>query len=558
MKAPPTAQFTYGFMKGQLADVRMREILGKGIASLGVVIMLSALVVNPWLGVYYQDYIENYADVMLGYVWWSVGLGLLLTVLGLISARRASERWTGAAMVAATLSLVVLADRGLLVVFGLPNWIPDPVVGYRHRPDVVRVLGSRLLPTHNERLKGMRYVINQHGHHDDDFPEVKPQGEFRGLMLGDSVTMGDGVEKVDTIANQLEAILGASGRGHAGYQIINAGVGGYSTYQEYVVFRESLVFSPNFATVGFCFNNVTDSMDSAGGADGAVHHSNVLHLPDNLAGYLANETGFSRLISWVSAPAPSLEQRSLSQAVRLREMASASPNDERFQAGWKVVLDNLEAIYRLSREHDVEMVLLVYPFVSQLFVEELQRHKITLLEHARANGVDAIDLAQIYEKATRADVEQILAGLDPGLVMAPEDVDLLLSFQASRYFMDEVHPTPIGNRLAAGHLAEHLHDKGLVDLNLPTFHREQWRILRRNSGEFTINMPHTPKDVARTAYVLFLLQHDIEEIRHVVDIGIRSTDRPETLAKLYRLLGEIERSMGNEKEAMAALRKATE
>ena len=106
----------------------------RGIAGIGAVIMLSGLVVNPWVGVYYQDYIENYRDVMLAYVWWSLGLGLLLVVLGFYAARRARERWTGVAMTVTILSLVVLADRALLVVFGLPNWIADPVVGYRHRP----------------------------------------------------------------------------------------------------------------------------------------------------------------------------------------------------------------------------------------------------------------------------------------------------------------------------------------------------------------------------------------------------------------------------------------
>ncbi len=57
----------------------MHALVGTGIAGIGAVIMLSGLVVNPWVGVFYQDYIENYRDVMLAYVWWS--LGLLLVVL---------------------------------------------------------------------------------------------------------------------------------------------------------------------------------------------------------------------------------------------------------------------------------------------------------------------------------------------------------------------------------------------------------------------------------------------------------------------------------------------
>ena len=228
------------------------------MAGIGAVIMLSGLVVNPWVGVYYQDYIENYRDVMLAYVWWSLGLGLLLVGLGLIAARRGREGWIGMAMTVAVLSLVLMADRALLVVFGLSYWVPDPVLGYRHRPDAVRVRGSRLLPALDERLRGMRIAINRYGHHDDDFPEAKPPSELRGLMLGDSVTMGDGMEKHDAIAHQLEVLLGQSDREYNTHQIINTGVEGYSTNHESAIFRESLVFAPNFVTVGLCLNDVTD------------------------------------------------------------------------------------------------------------------------------------------------------------------------------------------------------------------------------------------------------------------------------------------------------------
>ena len=87
--------------------------------------------------------------------------------------------------------------------------------------------------------------------------------------------------------------------------------------------------------------------------------------------------------------------------------------------------------------------------------------------------------------------------------MAQEDVDLLAAFQAKRYFIDEDHPTPMGNRLAAGDLAEYLHHKGLVDLDLPFLRQEQRRVLRRDPGRFTFRMPHAPQDVALTAYTFF-------------------------------------------------------
>ena len=78
----------------------MHRVVGKGIAWLGGLILLSAVAVNPWIGIYYQDHIENYADVMLNYVWWSLGLAGLLVGVGLMAAKRKSEGWTGAAMAA--------------------------------------------------------------------------------------------------------------------------------------------------------------------------------------------------------------------------------------------------------------------------------------------------------------------------------------------------------------------------------------------------------------------------------------------------------------------------
>ena len=169
--------------------------------------MLSAVAVNPWIGTYYQDYIENYADVMLNYLWWSLGLAALLVGMGLMAAKRKSEGWTGAAMPLATVSLILLADRALLVYFGLPYWVADPVVGYRHRPNAVRVLGSRMFPSKDNRLKGVRVAINRFGHHDDDFARQKPAGQLRGLMLGDSVTMGYGLDLSGTMPHWLEQLL---------------------------------------------------------------------------------------------------------------------------------------------------------------------------------------------------------------------------------------------------------------------------------------------------------------------------------------------------------------
>src|ERR1044072_3194763 len=98
--------------------------------------------------------------------------------------------------------------------------------------------------------------INSYGHHDDEFPIQKDKDEFRGIVLGDSIAMGHGVTYEETFANQLEVLLKASGSKYHSYQIINAGVQGYSTFQEYHVLERSLVFRPDFIAVEFCMNDV--------------------------------------------------------------------------------------------------------------------------------------------------------------------------------------------------------------------------------------------------------------------------------------------------------------
>jgi len=70
-------------------------------------------------------------------------------------------------------------------------------------------------------------------------------------------------------------------------------------------------------------------------------------------------------------------------------------------------------------------------------------------------------------------------------------------------------------------------------------------------------MPHSPKDVARTAYSLYLLGRDMEVIRHIiVDIGLKVARSLETRIQLYNLLGEIERARGYETQAEDAFRQA--
>ncbi|MBN1461055.1 MAG: hypothetical protein JXA57_16120, partial [Armatimonadetes bacterium] len=106
------------------------------------------------------------------------------------------------------------------------------------------------------------FRINSLGLRDNEMPRAKPQGTFRILMLGDSMTVGWGVEAEETFSSRLEALLnetsqeasGADGlvpcegvQGGAGesaarhYQTLNCGwASWYTTDGAYVFLKHRL------------------------------------------------------------------------------------------------------------------------------------------------------------------------------------------------------------------------------------------------------------------------------------------------------------------------------
>ena len=183
------------------------------------------------------------------------------------------------------------------------------------------------------RVRGKVIRINPYGFHDDSFPRQKPKGEFRGLFLGDSITMGHRVRASETFANQLEGLLEEHDTRHRSHQMINAGVQGYSTYQELRILEESMVFAPDFIFIGFCMNDVTMpfEMDRDLGGTGVFgnHTGQVTQLSNPLLGYLLNETGYGRLTHYLLGAtelALGEDQRAFAALIRAAELGLDRPD----------------------------------------------------------------------------------------------------------------------------------------------------------------------------------------------------------------------------------------
>ena len=118
-----------------------------------------------------------------------------------------------------------------------------PGLNYELRPDVEKVFLDVLVRT------------NTHGMRDRERMLAKAPGVFRIAVVGDSFTFGFGVENEQTYPSVLEALLNGSARSPH-YEVLNFGVGGYSTHDEALVLRHRVMaWDPDLILVGYVSND---------------------------------------------------------------------------------------------------------------------------------------------------------------------------------------------------------------------------------------------------------------------------------------------------------------
>lgn len=435
-----------------MARHETRAVGGLLVSLLGGLVLLSAALVNPWtLGFWRLGDAVDFADVYRRYFWTALVLGLAVVALGRLVARAKSPGPAVLSVFALPIVLAVLVDRALLAHFGLPLWTYDAERRFQHRP------GARRL-THRGSAVA---VINAHGHHDDEFPVEKPQGELRGLFLGDSVVMGDKLRSAETFVQRLERrLIEADADGPpSSYQMINAGVQGYATEQELETLRRDLRFDPDFVVVGFCLNDVVEPyvVDLEKGGTGLDYHK-VVQTQNPLMGYLVNETGFGRLVWWTRRQEVGVQLRSQWEANRVADMARLPRDDARFAPGWNDVEGALEGIYALCAERGVKVLLVVFPYRFQLLDEATWEPQRFLGAHAAEHGVPCLDLTAAIRELVFDDPEMLALLRQRGL--GPAEIARRFKHRTDAVFLDESHFAPEGHARIAVLLHEQLEQLG--------------------------------------------------------------------------------------------------
>jgi lysophospholipase L1-like esterase len=210
-----------------------------------------------------------------------------------------------------------------------------------------------------------------------------------------------------TGCERLDALMNADATG--AWEVINAGVPGYNTVQEYHYLTETLLaYDPDIVVLHFCMNDA-DPIELEFEAPTALRKTAAMEAHDLSLRTLINQSYLLRLLKDVI----------LERNPRLR---NAAFNYRVQEKAWGVMKDYLARIDETLRERGIPFVVVLYPYRVQLAADP-------------ANVLPQQDLASFFkERGTSC-------------------IDLQESFRAnggpSLILDDGFHPTADGHALAA-------------------------------------------------------------------------------------------------------------
>jgi len=412
----------------------------------GGTLLVAAAVYNEWtLGLISSGEFRELARSRIHATQLAFGLGGVLLVVASELVRRVPALRALAGTRAAP--LVVLAALALLgppflLDLGLRPFVepktrlfvPDAELGWRPRPGVKTEWGH------------VRVEINAKGLRGPEVAWTKPAGTLRILYLGDSVTFGFGLERVeDTYPYVVGAAL--EQQLETPVETVNSGVGGWSPWQQYAYLqRDGLRYQPDVIVVGFVLNDITEKFS-------------LLRFGGTSSGWHLSRVAQSRLDHWLSQSAiVSFAREGIAQfrfgadvfvgaqryeAEEVRWLA-AHARGERLRRAWEITFENLEKIFATASDHGIGAVLAVFPYAFQLDEPATTGAPQQMLrEFAEARGIPYLDLMPALAAEARAGSESGGAGV-------------------RALYLDPAHFSTRGNRAVGAAIAEFLRVRGLV------------------------------------------------------------------------------------------------
>lgn len=346
----------------------------------------------------------------------------------------------------AGIALALALFEGILILFW-PQERQTPL--FESTPTFPLALRRNLDGIHVSSEFSVRYRTNSLRLRDPERPVAKPDGVFRILVLGDSLTFGSGVDDRDTFVRQLERLLNLR-EDRRRYEVINAACASWGTAHHLVFLEESgFRLEPDVVLMAFHDDDPHDNrlsgffrLASDGSLVRGAPRRQALEAAKRLSAlvpfydYLAQHSNLFavlrlRIAEWI-------------KNLRAPRADDANPRapEERPRAVWP------EAEWRLTerlcreirdrcRRNGARLALLHAPFPGRKprpeFNREVQKRFIRIAE---ALGLPHLELIDRLDESPSGDPS---------------------------YFPRNRHFTPRGHRLIAEALARFLEREGLLE-----------------------------------------------------------------------------------------------
>ncbi len=248
----------------------------------------------------------------------------------------------------------------------------------------------RIIPNYQGILEGVKVTINQDGYRDGEFVRNIPENQKLIVVIGDSITFGQGVAQDKTFPAVLQNLLN-SGEKTDRFRVWNLGVPGYNTAQEIEVFR-SLVLpqKPYWIILAYVVNDVEPVNEGAlriiGGEKPHNEKSWISRqIDDSLLIYIV-KSRLGQFIRWFKPDY--LVSSYVDDTISLYTMV---------QSPWSDVSSMIESMKTLSHENDIRFTVAMMP--SMIDFERYPFEKISKIveKFCKDKGIDYLDLLQYFK-----------------------------------------------------------------------------------------------------------------------------------------------------------------
>lgn len=254
----------------------------------------------------------------------------------------------------------------------------QPMTGTESLPKLKGVL-SLARPNVRGIFNGVVHQTNSAGFRGREYSLEKPANTFRVVVIGDSVTMGSGVEESKVYASVLESELNRK-RADRNYEVLNLGISGLDlkTSVQARLEKIGLKFDPDLLVYGFTLN------DLEGPAYIKVARG---HGGKRVPRYTPGE---SRLLELIR-----VRWRYLRELIYPPADSYVYELDKNYfdnPPAWNVFETALESFAAIARDRDVCGVVLIHTALHSLgSLHPYTRHYQKVRNTAEANGLFVID-----------------------------------------------------------------------------------------------------------------------------------------------------------------------